>query len=65
MKVSKKQASAIYGTIHHVLTDLRIELRRDGLPDALDVKVAQVELALWRELKPILGLSEDGKAGSV
>ena len=54
MKISEKRRSELYSAIHDTVVDLRIELK---LSPKDDVKLAQVEIEIWRKQKLALGIN--------
>ena len=56
MRLGKKKQDAAYAAIHAAILDVRIVLNRDGLSDAHDVKIAQLEHAIWRGIVEALDI---------
>lgn len=55
MKISKARQTELYLAIHEPITDLRVVLK--FTPD-VDVKVAQLEHAIWRRVRIALALQD-------
>jgi hypothetical protein len=55
MKMSRKRKDELYAAIHDEMVNIRMNL---NLPPRDDVRLAQVEHAIWKRQKQVLGLPE-------
>lgn len=58
MRLGKKKQSAAYAAIHTAIMDVRIVLNREGLSDAHDAKIAQLQHTIWRGVVQALDIRE-------
>jgi hypothetical protein len=56
MKISDERKMEIYSAIHNKITDLRVELQKEGLGPKLDFKVAQIIEPIYQEVKKALNV---------